>query len=209
MMQQLIAPDLTTVGNVGWCLAFVEDAYNATIYTLATADMAWNATQFPHKGEQPPSDVSVPVWFTYKENGFEYGHVAINVPGRGVLSSPPKVDGQIWFKSIEECRQRMGCQAYIGWSEDIAYKQVVKGEDMGQIEELQQQVKDQQDQINTMRPALVNANLRVTGLETELEAERKGYEAQIADLKATHADAGGEFEPYTGVPLFIKKVNGE
>jgi hypothetical protein len=138
-MTQLVAPDLNTVGNVGWCLSFVEDAYN-TPHLGATATDAWNATQFPHPGEQPPNDVQVPIWFSYTENGIDFGHVAINVPGRGVLSSPYKQNGtQQWFSSIEECRRVMGCTAYLGWSEDLATIKLIEG---GNMEAEIQAIKD-------------------------------------------------------------------
>lgn len=65
-----------------------------------------------------------------------------------------------------------------------------EGEDMAQIEELRQQVRDMQGQIDILRPDLVNANKTIDGLNEELKNERIGYEAQIADLKKQLADAG-------------------
>jgi hypothetical protein len=127
MYSQIIQPNLSTVGNVGWCLQFVENAYG-TDHIGATATDAWNATRHPHKGN-PPTDVKVPVWYSYWEGGVNYGHVAINVPGKGVLSSPYAKDGtQQWFSSIEQCRKVMGCKEYLGWSEDLAGAQLIRKE---------------------------------------------------------------------------------
>lgn len=129
MYKQLVYPDLTTVGNVGWCLSFVEDAYN-TPHLGATATDAWHATQHPHQGN-PPLDVQVPLWFSYIENGLDFGHVVVNVPGKGLLSSPYKQDGtQVWFSSITQCEAILNCH-YLGWSEDLATVQlIVKESDM-------------------------------------------------------------------------------
>lgn len=130
-MKQLVYPDLNTVGNVGWCLSFVEDAYH-TPHLYATATQAWNATLYAHTNRDLP-DVQVPVWFSYYEDGINYGHVAINVPGRGVLSSPYKKDGtQQWFKDIDECARVLNC-TYLGWSEDLATIKLVEGETMPYI----------------------------------------------------------------------------
>lgn len=126
---QAVSPDLNTVGNVGWCLKFVEDAYN-TPHLGATATDAWHATASPHPGENPPLEVQVPLWFSYIENGLDFGHVVINVPGRGLLSSPFKQDGtQVWFSSIAQCEATLNCH-YLGWSEDLATIQLIEGEDM-------------------------------------------------------------------------------
>lgn len=128
---QVIAPNLNTVGNIGWCLAFVEKAYNDTNYSYATARDGWDACQFIHQdsgiNSNLPTDVSVPVWFDYYESGVDYGHVAINVPGRGVLSSPYKADNtQQWFTGIDQCAKVLNC-TYLGWSEDLMGVRVIGG----------------------------------------------------------------------------------
>lgn len=128
-MRQLVTPNLSTVGLVGWCLKFVEDAYS-TPHLGATATDAWHATQFPHTDALPAAQV--PVWFSYYEGGENYGHVAINIPGQGVLSSPYKQDNtQQWFASIAQCEQVLNCK-YLGWSEDLATVRLVEGETMTQ-----------------------------------------------------------------------------
>lgn len=128
---QLVNPNLNTVGNIGWCLSFAEDVF-ATPHLFATATDAWNSTAYPH-GDAIPEDVAVPVWFSYWEDGINYGHVAISVPGRGILSSPYKQNGtQQWFSSITQCEKVLNCE-YLGWSEDIATIRVVQpqGDNMG------------------------------------------------------------------------------
>lgn len=124
-MTQLVYPDLSTVGLIGWCLAFVEDAYHTPRGPYCAWD-AWNACEFPHTDALP--NVQVPVWFSYYEGGFNFGHVAIWVPGRGVLSSPYKANNtQQWFSSIAECERVLNCR-YVGWSEDLVTVKVVEEE---------------------------------------------------------------------------------
>lgn len=129
MSVQLVQPNLATVGNIGWCLAFAENVFG-TPHLYATATDGWHATHFPHPDRNLPTDVSVPIWYSYVENGLDYGHVAVNVPGRGVLSSPYRADNtQQWFKDIDDCARVLNCK-YLGWSEDIATVRVIKEDDM-------------------------------------------------------------------------------
>lgn len=127
-MIQLIQPNLNTVGNIGWCLSFAEDAFN-TPHLYATATDGWNATKFKRTDSLP--NAYVPVWFSYVENGINYGHVAVYSPDGRVLSSPyKKNNSQQWFSSIQECERVLNCK-YLGWSEDIATIRIVKeGEQM-------------------------------------------------------------------------------
>lgn len=123
-MKQLVQPNLSTVGNIGYCLAMQENVWG-TPHLYDTAWNAWQATQYKHT-DPLPEDVCVPVWFSYWENGTNYGHVATNVPGRGVLSSPYKANGtQQWFTSIDQCASVLNC-TYVGWSEDIATVRVTE-----------------------------------------------------------------------------------
>lgn len=128
MYDQLVFPNLKTLGKIGWCLKFVEDAYNSP-HLYATATDAWNSTEVRHTDRNFPA-VAVPVWFSYYENGLNFGHVAIYVPNQGVLSSPYARDNtQVWFKDVDECARVLHC-SYLGWSEDIANLKVVEKEDV-------------------------------------------------------------------------------
>ena len=206
MYTQIVYPDLTTVGLIGWCLSFVEDAYN-TPHLGATATDAWNDTRHPHKLESLPANVQVPVWYSYWENGLNFGHVAINVPGRGVLSSPYKANGtQQWFKDVEECRRVMGCQAYLGWSEDLATVQLIsEGGDVSTVGEVE---------FNDLyraffgpmevNPPTDNDRKRWIGAETntviramEADPRHSAWLGYIEDLKKP-----SKFKPYTGNQLY-------
>lgn len=128
---QLVQPNPNTVGNVGYCLAFGESAFN-TPHLHPNAFSAWQATQFKHPNEEPPTDVSVPIWFSYMIGSVNEGHIAINIPGRGILSSPYKIGTtQAWLPSIAELERIYSDNGihpltYLGWSEDIAGIRVVE-----------------------------------------------------------------------------------
>lgn len=62
-------------------------------------------------------------------------------------------------------------------------------QDMAQVDELEAQVKQLQENYDLAHSQAVAANQRADGLQAELEGERKGYEAQIADLQKELADA--------------------
>lgn len=131
---QVITPDLNTVGDVGWCLAFVEKAFDDINYSYATAHDGWMGCQFIHKDQNLPADVCVPIWFDYYEGGINYGHVAIWVPGRGILSSPWRADNtQQWEPDIATI-ERVYNSKYLGWSEDLMGVRVVKEGDAMQRE---------------------------------------------------------------------------
>lgn len=129
MWTQLVRPKFSTKGMVGWCLKFVEDAYG-TPHSQFSARDAWDATHHPHRA-LPPKDAMVPVYWNYVEKGYNFGHIAINVPGKGVFSSPYLKDNSSqWFDSLEQCAQVLGLGKYLGWSEDLEGVALVKEEEM-------------------------------------------------------------------------------
>lgn len=141
-MKQLVYPDLSTTDKISWCLKFAENTFSALNYGFADcATKAWELAQFKHPNYNVPTDVSVPLWFSYFAtlNGVykDWGHVVTSVPGRGLFSSPWSINqvtpenvetgvGSTWFKDIAECERILGCK-YVGWSEDIANVRVVEG----------------------------------------------------------------------------------
>lgn len=125
MYQQAVQPNLKTVGNIGWCLSFAENVFG-TPHLYATATDGWHSTHFPHDDRNFPAGVSFPVWYSYIENGLDFGHVAVRLPDGRVLSSPYKAENtQQIFKDVDECARVLNC-TYLGWSEDIATVQVIK-----------------------------------------------------------------------------------
>jgi hypothetical protein len=123
--KQLVQPNLNATGQVGLCLAFAEDVFN-TAREFPYATKAWQATKYRHLDQNFPSDVAVLLWWSYKQNGADYGHVAIHVPGKGILSSPwQKGTTHAWLPTIaklESIYSDGGIHplTFLGWSEDLA-----------------------------------------------------------------------------------------
>lgn len=120
MYDQLRAPNLSTVGYPEECLVYVRNVYGIPS-KYATAALGWEYAAYRHVGEQPPSDVSVPVWFKW---GTE-GHVAVWVPGVGIYSTTAQ--GVKIFGSIQALINYIGGGIeYLGWSEDVDGTRVVQ-----------------------------------------------------------------------------------
>lgn len=124
-MRQLIAPNLSTTGKVGLCLAYARQVFGVgAVYP--TAWQGWLNVKYRHT-DAIPGDVAVPLWFSGAGGA---GHVAIHVPGKGIYSSPYK-SGQAYavLSSIAEI-ERIYKVKYVGWSEDINNVRVVTQEEI-------------------------------------------------------------------------------
>jgi hypothetical protein len=124
---QLRSPNLATVGNLGWCLAFVETAFN-TPHLYPTALAAWENAGGRHEDENFPEGMYVPIYFTY-ENA---GHIAIHKPDGTILSSPwEQGTHQATLPNIAELIRIYSDNGvhhmnYLGWSESLAGMQLVE-----------------------------------------------------------------------------------
>lgn len=126
--EQIKPPILSTVGQDGLCLDYVTRFFGVPDH-YPSATVAWADAQFKHPGEQPPSGVSVPVWFSY--NGPD-GHVAGSTP-EGVYST--SAQGDKVFASVEALVAWMGEGfEYLGWSEDINNVRVVQEAQMAGLD---------------------------------------------------------------------------
>ena len=120
---QVVQPDTTVEDYAGYCARFTWKVFQQqSIYHYDSAIAAWNGSQYKHAGEQPPSNVAVPIYYDWGD----YGHSAAWIPGQGVLSSPGSGYGQQWFDSVEACGQYFGA-SYLGWTEDMAGVPVIQG----------------------------------------------------------------------------------
>lgn len=101
------------------CLAYVTEVFGVPA-KYPSATVGWANAQYKHP-EQPPSGVSVPVWFKY--NGPD-GHVAVSTPS-GIYSTSSQ--GDKIFGSIQQLVSWMGeGMTYLGWSEDVNNVRVVQ-----------------------------------------------------------------------------------
>ena len=131
MYSQLVQPNLGVVVNVGECLKYVREAFGAPAGTEYAWE-GWENAKLKHTGSDFPADVKVPIWFSYVTGGADEGHVAINVPGVGIYSSPwqgglghyiaPSVAELIRIYSDNGAHE----MALVGWSEDVNGLQVVE-----------------------------------------------------------------------------------
>ncbi len=120
-MEQLKQPNLSVVGEDGYCLAYVTEVFGiAPKYPTALA--AWDAsTALNHPSVTPPINVSVPVYFNY--DGPD-GHVAVWHEGTIYSTS---AQGDKTFPSISALTSWMGEGfVYLGWSEEVNGVRVVE-----------------------------------------------------------------------------------
>lgn len=122
--KQLVSPNLNTTDFSGWCLRFVGNAYGSKQRPFENATQAWSGARYRRTGPLP--NAAVPVYFSWTGtiDGVtkNWGDVAIWVPGKGVLGTPPKGYGKSskWDKTPQDRAKWLGGGAkYLGWSEDV------------------------------------------------------------------------------------------
>jgi hypothetical protein len=120
-MTQLVQPNLTFIGEAGECLHYAGMVFGISSGP-DTAWEAWQQTTKKHLDQNFPSGVSFPVWFSGAGGA---GHVCVFTP-KGIYSSPWdfQTGHQVWT-SISQVEQKYGVK-YVGWSEDIEGKKVIK-----------------------------------------------------------------------------------
>lgn len=124
MYEQLVAPNLGTVGRYGWCLEYARKVFGAPVVE-PTAWRGWENAKHKHANRNLPN-VAVPLWFDYWQSGTRYGHVVVYVPNRGYFSSPYNhTSNYAVLGSIQEVERIYGC-VYVGWSEDISNVRVAR-----------------------------------------------------------------------------------
>lgn len=126
--QQKGSVDLNAQDQAGYCLRFQQRVFPGSPVTYyPTARSAWDNSGFQH-AEYPDGSAIVPITYSWcgTINGLyqDWGHAAVFVPGRGILSSPGSGYGQQWFSSIDELGRAWGL-TYLGWTEDVGGFRVV------------------------------------------------------------------------------------
>lgn len=122
--RQLVAPNLETKDDPGWCLRFVGNAFNTKPRPSPDAWHAWKNAKHQHTDGLP--NVAVPVFFywygTIDKVTKNWGDVAIWVPGRGVFGTPLRGSGKSnrWDPDVASRARAIGGQSYyVGWTEDL------------------------------------------------------------------------------------------
>jgi hypothetical protein len=139
--RQLVVPNLSVSGQIGWCLDYARRVFSAPAGILY-ASQSWQLTKQKHRNADFPTDVVVPIWFDYQLGGMNQGHVAIHVPGKGIYSSPWKAGtSSAVLRSVDELIRIYSSNGknpmtFVGWSEDINGVRVVEpqgGDDMSRV----------------------------------------------------------------------------
>jgi len=111
----------------GWCLAYVQNAFDTAHWYPSAIDQ-WYGAAKKHT-ELPPLGITVPVYFSL--GNVEAGHVAIRLDDGMVASSTQGGTHQQGYihKNIQDmidmyAKYNGGC-TYLGWSEDLADKTLV------------------------------------------------------------------------------------
>lgn len=127
--QQLVKPNLSIVGKVGWCLEYARKVYGAPAVEPTAWD-GWQRAKFKHANQSFPP-VDVPVWFTFFQGGVNYGHVAVRLSNGQIYSSPWKAGTtHAVLGSIAELERIYGAK-FVGWTEDISNVRVVANKEEG------------------------------------------------------------------------------
>ncbi len=216
MYKQLVTPNLNTVGKEGYCLAYARSMFAAPGGTNYAWD-AWQAAKYKHTDRNLPTDAAVLMYYSYVNNGIKEGHVTVSVPGKGIYSSPVTGTGHGVYGSIAEIEQHYtthfngGTQpvVYVGWSEDINGLRVAE---------------PQEEPVQTITKEEVIWHYRTILGRDPSEAEAnayagKDYHYATEDIKKYACDhgqdyrtyktnnpaGGGNYTPYVGQQLFVKK----
>jgi LysM repeat protein len=118
MYEQLKPANLGIVGIPGFCLTYVRKVFGVGA-KYPTALNGWENAVYKHAGETPPTDVDVPVWFSWADEG----HVGVSFPGRGVYSVMKA--GVVCLPNVTDVATYIR-GTYLGWSEDIDGVRVVQ-----------------------------------------------------------------------------------
>jgi hypothetical protein len=121
--KQLVTPNPMVPCRPGWCLAYVQDAFN-TAHLYANARIAWEQAKFKHTDR--PTGIWVPIYFDDKR--IDEDHIAVLAPDGSVYSSSSATSTvPTHHSSIDDTIKAYGYNlVYRGWSEELAGTIIVK-----------------------------------------------------------------------------------
>lgn len=145
MYEQVVLPTYNIPYTGGKCEKYVENTTGQTgVWGAAVLPVppysytgAWqeNYNDWNHPGEQPPWGFRVPVFFSLGDN--PEGHTGIWIGDGRIATTPKAGDHPTAYiypsmqAMIDDYAKYNGGCIYLGWSEGIGKKQVVKEKDMG------------------------------------------------------------------------------
>lgn len=218
-MNQLVTPDYNIPYAGGLCEGFVEGTVGQatlpardkngnwqTYGPFPTAIAKWEAGLGNHPGEQPPSGVRVPLYFTLGST--PDGHTALQLEdGRVASSTQPGYHTTAYIHpSLEDlidmyAEYNNGC-TYLGWSEYIGKLRVIEGEDMpGNADSYTVQALSEAILGRTAEGDKNLENNIGRPVNDVIDTIRTYPEAKA---RAARADAPSNFKPYDGPKLFTE-----
>lgn len=117
-MKQLIQPNLNVKGSIDYCLAYAQTIFGVKPF-YPNAWTAWMNTKYKHLDQNFPKDAAILQWYSYILNGENLGHVTVNIPGKGIYSSPWQIETSYAVLPLVSEVERIYGVKYVGWSEDI------------------------------------------------------------------------------------------
>lgn len=205
-MIQLVTPNLNAVGAVAMCL---EYASRGVFNNPAEGSTAWNAWKVcGQRFDSIPTDVQILCWFSYFVGTVNEGHVVVGNPVTGFYSSPYSLSASAQYQEGTTTHAHLPSIAvveqfyhakFVGWSLDILGLKVAE----------ENQVIEPQTIISTF--ADFDAGVPTASQLSYYGNHPGGYATLYLDLlKYNHDErmalqAGQEYVPYAGAPLFTKK----
>lgn len=185
-MNQLLEPDLTVKGEIGFCLKYAREMFGIPA-KYSNAITAWNNSD--KKSGHPPKHLAVPCWFSWGKDG----HVVVQIPGRGYYSSPMnKGESKFIFSSITAVESFLGAK-YLGWSTDINGIKVV-GDGMLPYEELLYKYNESEKALRNREKEADLLKYKLSESEKALrnrEKQAEGFVKEIADLRKALVNGDG------------------
>jgi hypothetical protein len=169
-MQQLITPNPDVPCKAGWCLQYVNDAFNVeAVYGSATD--AWYGSTARHEDFNFPSGVWFPVHFALSSE--PNGHVALMAPDGTVYSTSDYANRAHHHTSLDDLMSYYAYYGmtlyYRGWTEDVENTPVIAPTINAQSTTIQEN--DLTNVTDDQLTRLLNAADRVNGVITDEHAK--------------------------------------
>lgn len=131
-MQQLITPNPNIPCKPGWCLEYVNNAFDVPI-RFGSATAAWEGSTTKHQDRDFPAGVWVPVW--YGLDTTPLGHVVLRAPDGSVYSTSDLTNTPHHHPNLADLEAYYAYYGmtliYRGWTEDVEGTLVIASGSIG------------------------------------------------------------------------------
>lgn len=169
---ELYAEQVLGVPKHPWAITLGPEEAAKEAWTVFDAHLQQYFDKVP-KGQEQRGDIMV-----YDGHGiYTEGHIAVCLGNGQAFEQNADPDGSPAHVATRANTYLLGSLR-------------LKGEDMGQIQDLQQQVADLQAEVDLARSQAVDENNQIASLTTELTNERQGYQALVTAAQAVADEVG-------------------